>query len=61
MTLKGIDVIQKIAQQPKAMGDRPTTDIKMWVKLMPVKKAMVTSMYGFDYLTSSFKPELIKK
>jgi cyclophilin family peptidyl-prolyl cis-trans isomerase len=60
-TIKGINVIQTIAEQPKAPGDRPLKDIKMWVKLVPMKKEKVTETYGYDYVTHSVKPELIKK
>ena len=60
-TIKGINVIQTIAEQPKAPGDRPLKDIKMWVKLVPMKKEKVTETYGYDYVTHRVKPELIKK
>ena len=61
LTIKGIDVVQKIADQPKAPGDRPNKDIKMWVKLIPMKKEKVTETYGYDYVSHSVKQELIKK
>lgn len=59
-TLKGIDVISKIAEQPKAPGDRPTSNIKMSVRLLPMNKKKVTETYGYDYTTHTIKPELIK-
>ena len=61
LTIKGIDVVQKIADQPKSPGDRPNKDIKMWVKLIPMKKEKVTETYGYDYVSHSVKQELIKK
>jgi cyclophilin family peptidyl-prolyl cis-trans isomerase len=60
LTIKGIDVIQKIADQPKSKADRPSTDIKMWVKLVVMKKEKVTETFGYDYVSHSVKPELIK-
>lgn len=59
LTLKGIDVIQTIAQQPKSPGDRPYKNIKMWMKVIPMKKEEVTSTYGYDYLEHKVKPELV--
>jgi cyclophilin family peptidyl-prolyl cis-trans isomerase len=60
-TIKGIEVIQTIAIQPKNQMDRPNSDIKMWVKLLPMKKQMVTETYGYDYPSHTVKPELIKR
>jgi cyclophilin family peptidyl-prolyl cis-trans isomerase len=48
-TIAGIDVISKIAVQPKGGGDRPEKDIKMWVNLVPMKKADVALKFGYDY------------
>jgi len=61
MTIKGIDVIQKIAEQQKGQADRPVKDIKMWAKLVAMKKANVTETFGYDYMSHSIKQELIKK
>jgi len=61
LTVKGLDVIQKIAEQPKGGADRPYKDIRMWVKLVVMKKAKVTETFGYDYVSHSIKPELIKK
>ena len=61
LTIKGLDVIQKIADQPKAGSDRPMKDIKMWVKLLQLRKEKVTETYGYDYISHTVKPELIKK
>ncbi len=59
-TLKGIEVIQAIAIQPKGAGDKPNDNIKMWMKILPMKKEKVTETYGWDYSTHSVKPELMK-
>lgn len=58
--IKGIEVVQTIAAQPKGPADRPNTAIKMWVKLVPLKKEQVTNTYGYDYSAHVVKPELIK-
>lgn len=60
-TIKGIEVVSTIAEQPKGMADRPNKDIKMWVKLLPMKKEKVMETYGYDYETRMVKPEWIKK
>ena len=60
-TIKGIDVIQKIAEQQKGQADRPVKDIRMWVKLVVMKKVKVTETFGYDYTSHSIKSELIKK
>lgn len=59
--IKGIDVVQTIASQPKGGGDRPNSDIKMWMKVIPMKRELVTKTYGYDYTSHTVKPELIKK
>ena len=59
-TIKGIDVIQNIAVQPKGPMDRPNNNIRMWMKLVPMKKEKITEMYGYDYSSHTVKPELIK-
>ncbi|WP_245318663.1 peptidylprolyl isomerase [Hymenobacter elongatus] len=47
--ISGLDVIDKIAAQPKDMRDRPTTDIKMTVKVEKLKKKKITELYGYTY------------
>ncbi len=59
--IKGIEVVQTIAAQPKQGGDHPKSEIKMWMKVVPMKRELVTSTYGYDYVTHTVKPELIKK
>ncbi len=44
----GMDVVEKIAVQPKARGnDRPLKDIKMTVKLVKVKPAELSKKYNW--------------
>jgi len=47
--VSGLDVIDKIAAQPKDERDRPTTDIKMTVKVEKLKKKKITELYGYTY------------
>ncbi|UOQ53186.1 peptidylprolyl isomerase [Hymenobacter cellulosivorans] len=47
--ISGLDVVDKIAAQPKDMRDRPTTDIKMTVKVEKLKKKKITELYGYKY------------
>ncbi len=58
-TLKGKEVIQAIAAQPKNQMDRPNSDIKMWIKPLIMKKTEVTETYGYDYQSHTVRPELI--
>lgn len=47
--ISGLDVLDKIAAQPKNDRDRPLTDIKMTVKAEKVKKKKITELYGYQY------------
>lgn len=47
--ISGLDVLDKIAAQPKDDRDRPTTDIKMTVKVEKLKKKKLTELYGYAY------------
>ncbi|WP_146895154.1 peptidylprolyl isomerase [Adhaeribacter aerolatus] len=47
--ISGLEVIDKIAEQPKGPMDRPTTPIRMKVKVDKVKKKKITKEYGYDY------------
>jgi cyclophilin family peptidyl-prolyl cis-trans isomerase len=53
--IKGLEVIDKIAAQPKDRADRPTEDIRMEVTVEEVSKSKITKLYGYKY------PELKKK
>lgn len=60
-TIKGIDVIQSIASQPKGETDRPENNLRMWMKLLPMKKKKITETYGWDYAARRLQPELIRE
>ncbi|SHI65510.1 peptidyl-prolyl cis-trans isomerase B (cyclophilin B) [Hymenobacter daecheongensis DSM 21074] len=47
--ISGLEVVDKIAAQPKNDSDRPTTDIKMTVKVEKLKKKKITALYGYKY------------
>ncbi|QIL75847.1 peptidylprolyl isomerase [Hymenobacter sp. HDW8] len=47
--ISGLDVIDKIATQPTGPRDRPTTDVKMTVKVDKLKKKKITELYGYQY------------
>jgi peptidyl-prolyl cis-trans isomerase B (cyclophilin B) len=47
--INGLDVIDKIAAQPTGPRDRPTTDVKMTVKVDKLKKKKITELYGYQY------------
>lgn len=47
--ISGLDVIDKIAAQPTGPRDRPTTDMKMTVKVDKLKKKKITELYGYQY------------
>lgn len=47
--VEGLDVVDKIAAQPTARGDKPVTDIYMTVEVEKVPKSMITEKYGYVY------------
>ncbi len=47
--IQGLEVIDKIAAQPKDGRDRPLTDVKMTVKVEKLKKKKITELYGYNY------------
>ena len=47
--ISGLEVVDKIAQQPKDERDRPLTDVKMTVKVEKLKKKKITELYGYQY------------
>lgn len=47
--IQGMDVIDKIAAQPKDGRDRPLTDIKMTVKVEEMKRKKIQDKYGYTY------------
>ena len=51
----GLDVIDKIAAQPKDGRDRPLTDIKMKMKVEDVKRKKIAKKYKYDYNTQTLQ------
>lgn len=47
--ISGLDVIDKIAEQPKGPLDRPVTPIRMEVEVDKVKKKKITKTFGYEY------------
>lgn len=47
--IKGLEVIDKIAAQPKDAADRPTEDIRMFVTVEEMPKSKITKLYGYKY------------
>lgn len=47
--IKGLEVIDKIADQKTRGGDRPIEDIYMTVELIEMKRKKITKEYGFEY------------
>ena len=48
--LKGIEVVDKVADEPGDGANRPTKDIKMKIKVEKMKKSKITKMFGYKYL-----------
>jgi len=49
--VEGLDVIDKIAEQPKDGRDRPLSDIKMEVSVEEMKKKKIAKKYNYNYNT----------
>ncbi|NDK57655.1 peptidylprolyl isomerase [Pontibacter fetidus] len=49
----GLDVIDKIAEQPTNQRDRPLTDVKMKVTVENVKKKKIAKKYNYNYSTQA--------
>jgi peptidyl-prolyl cis-trans isomerase B (cyclophilin B) len=51
--ISGLEVIDKIAEQPKGPMDRPTSPIRMTMKVEKLKKKKITKKYGYQYPQAS--------
>jgi cyclophilin family peptidyl-prolyl cis-trans isomerase len=51
--IDGLEVIDKIAGQPKGFMDRPESPIRMTVKVEKLKKKKITERYGYQYPAAS--------
>lgn len=47
----GLDVVDKIAEQPANQRNRPLTDVKMKVTVEDVKKKKIAKKYNYNYST----------
>jgi peptidyl-prolyl cis-trans isomerase B (cyclophilin B) len=47
--IKGLEVIDKIAGQPRDGADRPTDDIRMTVTVEELSRKKITKLYGYVY------------
>ena len=47
--IKGLDVIDRIAEVPKGAGDRPQEDIRMIVTVEEMSKKKIEKLYGYTY------------
>lgn len=47
--IDGMEVIEKIATQPKNRGDRPTQDIKMTVTVEKISRKDIAKEYNYEY------------
>ncbi len=47
--VKGLEVIDEIAKQPRGVGDLPNQNIRMIMKVEFLKKKKITELYGFEY------------
>lgn len=47
--IKGLDVIDKIASQPRDRADRPVDNITMVIIVRELKKKKIEKMYGYKY------------
>lgn len=47
--IKGLDVVDKIAAQPKDQADRPRDDVRMFVTVTVMPKKKIEKIYGYKY------------
>ncbi len=47
--IKGLEVIDKIAAQPKGSGDRPAEDIRMFVTVEEISRKKIEKEYGYIF------------
>lgn len=47
--IKGLEVIDKIAAQPKDPADRPTEDVRMMITVEELSKSKIEKLYGYKY------------
>jgi cyclophilin family peptidyl-prolyl cis-trans isomerase len=47
--IQGLDVLDKIATVQTAPGDRPVSDVRMFVSVEEIPKAEIAKIYGYTY------------
>lgn len=47
--IKGLEVIDKIAAQPKDGSDRPVEDVRMQITIEEMPKSKIKKLYGYTY------------
>ena len=47
-TISGLDVVEKIALQPVARGNRPLNDIKMTMEVSSMSRKIIAKTYGYE-------------
>ncbi|HTJ48171.1 MAG TPA: peptidylprolyl isomerase [Cyclobacteriaceae bacterium] len=47
--IQGLDVVDKIASQPRDQADRPKSDIRIMVTVKEMKKKKIKKLYGYHY------------
>ena len=47
--IQGLDVVDKIASQPRDQADRPKSDIRIMVTVKEMKKKKIEKLYGYHY------------
>jgi peptidyl-prolyl cis-trans isomerase B (cyclophilin B) len=48
-TISGLDVVEKIAEQPKDARNRPFSDIKMTMEVKSISRKKITKEYGYAF------------
>ena len=48
-TISGLDVVEKIATQAVARGNRPVTDIKMTMEVASMSRKKIAKIYGHEF------------
>jgi len=48
-TISGLEVVEQIALQPVARGNRPVTDIKMTMEAASMTRKKIAKLYGYEF------------
>ena len=47
--IKGLEIIDKIAAEPRDGTDRPLKDVRMFISVEEMPKKKITKEYGYQY------------